>query len=86
MGCCGKKIKNIAEGYTNLLFHRKYIFTEKRIRRCKKCIYNIYIGTMLWCRICKCLVAAAARTKKKYCPKGFWERKELPEWAIRKEV
>ena len=89
MGCCGKTVKTgrqIIKGYTALVTGVKYEFTDGRIRKCQKCIFNYWIARTLWCSICKCLAVAAARVPDKECPKGFWKLKELPEEAIKKET
>ena len=75
MGCCGKAIrtgKQIIKGYTALVTGKKYEFTDGRVRICQKCEYNYWIARTLWCKICKCLVVAAARVEDKKCPKGKW--------------
>lgn len=71
MGCCGK-VKQIAEGYGNLVRGKKYEFTNERILVCQKCQYNYWIHRSLWCSLCKCYVPAAARSKDKKCPKNLW--------------
>lgn len=82
MGCCSgtKNILRVAgevvTGYTNLAIGKKYKFTDRRIRICQQCEppegYHYWVGRTLWCSICKCLVVAAARVKRKKCPKGKW--------------
>lgn len=89
MGCCGKTIrtgKQIAKGYMALIIGKAYAFTDGRIRKCEKCIYNYWLSGTLWCSLCKCYIPAASRTKDKHCPKGYWKLKELPKEAIRKEL
>jgi hypothetical protein len=73
MTCCGK-IKQIAEGYSNLVMGVKYQFTDERVRICQGCEVNYWIGQSLWCSECKCFIPAKARVKENTCPKGKWER------------
>lgn len=75
MSCCGKtirKAKHIAIGYTNLARGKKYEFTDDRIRTCRKCDNNWWIGRTLWCSICWCYIPAKARVADEKCPKGKW--------------
>ncbi len=78
MGCCGKvksvgrKVKNIAIGYTALARGVKYEFTDDRIRACQKCEKNYWIKRTLWCSICKCYIPAKARVEDEKCPLDKW--------------
>ena len=80
MGCCGKKVKDlagkaksIAVGYTNLARGVKYEFTDDRIRACQRCSRNKWRGKTLWCQECGCYVPAKARVKEEKCPLGLWK-------------
>ncbi len=76
MGCCSKKVKkigNIATGLYNLATGIKYEFTDDRVRICQKCDDNYWIGSTLWCCVCKCCVPGKARVEAEHCPKGKWE-------------
>jgi hypothetical protein len=77
MACCGKKtvIKaaHIVAGYTRLAMGKKYEFTDSRIRVCKTCEHNYWVGKMLFCGICLCYIPAKARVKNERCPKNKWK-------------
>ena len=79
MGCCGKKIKHIAQAYTGIIIKKmtgkevmKYEFTDNRVRICQKCEFNYWMGRTLWCSICKCFIPAKTRIENENCPKGKW--------------
>ena len=79
MSCCGrgKKItnkgKNIIKGFTALATGKKYEFTDSRIKICRNCKDNYWIGKTLWCSICKCNIPAKSRVESEGCPKNKWE-------------
>ena len=82
MSCCGKKIKNIAHGFTSLAVEKatgkevlKYSRTDERIAICRDCEFNYWKKNKkrLWCKECGCFVPAKARVESEKCPKGFWE-------------
>jgi hypothetical protein len=78
MSCCSKtkevvtKTKHIAVGFVRLARGTKYEFTDDRVRACRECPDNYWLGRSLWCRICKCFVPAKARVKEEMCPLGKW--------------
>jgi hypothetical protein len=78
MSCCGNtkkiasKARNIAKGWTALATGKKYEFTDGRIRVCRKCEDNYWMGRLLFCSICKCPIPAKARVKDEKCPKDKW--------------
>jgi len=78
MGCCDKiqkvttTAKQIVQGWTALARGKKYEFTDDRVRVCQDCEDNYWLGRTLWCSICYCAIAAAARVAEKDCPKGRW--------------
>lgn len=79
MACdgCKKVVKTagmIAKGYSALAVGKKYEFTDDRIFICRKCEKNYWIRGMLWCSVCKCLIAAKARVKEAECPLSKWEK------------
>ena len=80
MTCCGKakrvinKAGNIVKGYTALATGKKYEFTDGRIRVCRKCEDNYWIGRVIFCSICKCPIPAKARVENEKCPKGKWDK------------
>jgi hypothetical protein len=71
VGCCGKA-KNIVKGYYRYARGKKYEFTDKRIRICRDCEKNYWIGKTLWCSICKCYIPAKARVEEEDCKLGLW--------------
>lgn len=76
MGCCGKKAKQIVEGYTTLVIDKvkrqdTHAFTKDRIRTCSKCELSTKGG--LFCKLCWCYIEAATRVKSKKCPIGKWK-------------
>jgi len=77
MTCCGKTIqkgKNIAKGWTNVILGKKYEWTDGRIRICRKCEYNYWIGRAIFCRICKCPIPQKASVENEKCPKDKWDK------------
>ncbi len=72
MGCCGGKVKQIAEGYGNLIRGKKFPFTNERVRVCQNCELNYWIGKKLFCSECKCYIPAKARAHENTCPAGRW--------------
>lgn len=77
MSCCGP-VKHIIKGFTALALGLKYEFTDARIRECRKCEENYWIGRILWCKKCKCCVPAAARVKEKKCALDKWDKQINP--------
>lgn len=82
MTCCGKRIKNIVQGFTSLAVEKvtgkevlKYERTDERIQICRECEFNYWKNNnrRLWCKLCGCFVPAKARVENEKCPKGFWE-------------
>lgn len=80
MGCCGKKVKQIAEGFTTLLADKvrgedTHSFTKDRIYECNMCNLSIknQKGKGLFCKLCWCYIEAATRVKSKKCPIGKWK-------------
>ncbi len=78
-GCkgCGKKVKQIAQGYTRLAtdgigLTKEQPFVQIRIKICKQCNESKWILRTLWCMICKCFILAAARVKSKHCLLNKW--------------
>ena len=82
MKCCKKAkqaavtLTHIAQGYSRLVRVKKYEFTDDRIRVCRKCDQNYWIGRALFCSICKCFVPAKARVEGAKCPLGKWENED----------
>lgn len=87
MGCCGKTVKtakHIAIGYANLVVGKKYEFTDGRIRACRKCDDNFWIGRNLFCLLRlrrfgrtlwadpNAFVPTFAADKKNECLKDRW--------------
>ncbi len=73
MTCCGKA-KNIAKGWTAAALGIKYEFTDGRIRICRKCDKNYWIGRAIFCSICKCPIPMKARVKDEKCPLDKWDK------------
>lgn len=78
MGCCGKvgrKVRNIAVGYTRLAtgVHTNLAWEREMICE-KECDKARFIRRRLWCLVCKCLIPAKALVEDEKCPLGKWER------------
>jgi len=77
MTCCGKAklntAKNITKGFTALALGKKYEFTDGRIRVCRKCDKNYWVGKAIFCSICKCFIPAKARVESEKCPLNKWK-------------
>ena len=82
MGCCDKTqraiqktattTKHIIQGWTALAMGKKYEFTDDRVRVCQDCDDNYWLGRVLFCSLCKCPIATAARVEAKECPRDRW--------------
>jgi hypothetical protein len=79
MTCCGKAKKaiqtgkNIVRGYKSLVTGKKCEFTDARLRVCRKCEDNYWVGRTLWCKLCKCCMPIKARLLDMECPKDKWD-------------
>ena len=79
MTCCGKTKKiintgvNIAQSYTALIAGKKCKGADARVRVCRTCEFNYWIGKSLWCRLCKCYMPAKAAKLENECPKDKWK-------------
>jgi hypothetical protein len=79
MTCCGKTKqviqtgKNIVKGYTSVVTGKKCKFTDARIRVCRTCEDNYWIGRVVFCSICKCPMPVKTRVLESKCPKDKWK-------------
>jgi hypothetical protein len=74
-----KRIGNILEGYTNLIFKNGEIelLAEERLKECIPCDNKevlIIVGdkTVYGCKSCKCPIDAKVRAEDEKCPLGKW--------------
>ena len=79
MGCCEKIKESVTTGkaivksYTTYVTGKKCKYTDARIRICRKCEKNYWVGRTLWCKLCKCYMPGKARFLTNECPIGKWK-------------
>lgn len=64
------EIKNIVEGFTNLILRKKKPFSEKRYAKCKVCPH--FKKATDTCGKCGCYLPAKTKAKGASCPIGKW--------------
>jgi hypothetical protein len=76
------KVKNIAEGYTNLVKAKLNIASElieemskERMDLCNACVNKSENGR---CALCGCVLAAKTRSPEDQCPERKWLKKDFP--------
>lgn len=72
MGCCGKKVKQIVTGYTNLIRQKTTKEAKSRLVICRNCASNRWKGMRMWCKECGCYIPAKIRAPKAECNLGKW--------------
>ena len=69
-----EKIRDVLEGWFNMLFRRRYMaeLARARLTECNGCEFKkLKTNT---CGICGCFLPAKARVFRQKCPEGKWER------------
>ena len=75
MGCCGKtvkKAKHIATGWANLARGKTNDQIKARLKACRNCGSNRYLGIRGICAECKCPIQAKARSPEAECDLNKW--------------
>jgi len=75
MGCCGKtitKAKRIAIGWTNLARGKTNDQVKARLRICRNCGSNRWMGIRGICAKCKCPIQAKVRVPDEKCDLDKW--------------
>ena len=72
MTCCGKKIKNIVTGWTNLARRKTNDLIKARLKACRNCGSNRWKGMRMWCKECGCYIPAKVRVPDEKCKLGKW--------------